>query len=213
MTFLPDAPSLLAFTLAALVLTMTPGPDMTLFLGRTLSAGRAAGIATMLGASTGILVHTTLAALGLSALIAASPQAFLVLKVVGAGYLVFLAVQALRSGSALRLDTQAVRAPRSLTSHWLTGVGVNLLNPKVILFNVTFMPQFVSAADPHAWQKLFFFGVYFIVIATPIALAIILAAERFTALLRRKPKIMRAIDWIFASVFSGFALHILLARA
>ena len=76
MTFLPDIQVLLAFTAAGLVLVLTPGPDMTLFIGQTLTGGRARGIAALLGASTGLLVHTTLAAFGLSALLAASATAF-----------------------------------------------------------------------------------------------------------------------------------------
>ena len=209
MDFIPGLGPLLAFTLAAIVLTITPGPDMTLFLGRTLSAGRMAGIAAMLGASSGVLIHTTLAAYGLSALVAASPEAFGILKFAGAGYLIYLAVQAIFSGASLQLDAVASR-PRSLFSHWLTGLGINLLNPKIILFFVTFLPSFVSAGDPNAAGKLFFFGIYFIVLALPMSLALILAADRFAAALKRRPKIMRGIDWLFASVFSAFAVKILL---
>ncbi len=213
MSFVPDLPALLAFTLAAVILTITPGPDMTLFLGRTIAQGRAAGIAAMLGATSGVVVHTTLAAFGLSALIAASPEAFLALKVVGAGYLVFLAVQAVRSGSALNLDDTKPKRQTSLLATYATGIGINLLNPKIVLFFVTFLPQFVSVSDPHAAGKLFFLGLYFIVIATPMAIAMILAADRFARFLKSKPKVMRAIDYVFASVFSAFALQILLARA
>lgn len=209
MDFIPAFGPLLAFTLAAFVLTITPGPDMTLFIGRTLAQGRMAGIATMLGASSGVLVHTTLAAFGLSALVAASPEAFGLLKFAGAGYLIFLALQAIRSGSSLQLEAVAGK-PRSLVANWLTGVGINLLNPKIILFFVTFLPSFVSAGDPHATGKLLFFGVYFIVLAVPMSLGIILAADRFAAALKRRPKVMRGIDWLFASVFSAFAVKILL---
>lgn len=212
MDFIPGLGPILAFTLAGFVLTITPGPDMTLFLGRTLSQGRMAGIATMLGASSGVLVHTTLAAFGLSALVAASPEAFGLLKFAGAGYLIFLAIQAIRSGSSLQLDVVAVR-PRSLFANWLTGVGINLLNPKIILFFVTFLPSFVSAGDPNAAGKLFFFGIYFIVLAVPMSLAMIFAADRFAASLKRRPKVMRGIDWLFASVFSAFAVKILLTHA
>jgi threonine/homoserine/homoserine lactone efflux protein len=212
MDFIPDLGPLLAFTLAAIVLTITPGPDMTLFLGRTLSDGRAAGIAAMLGASTGVLVHTTLAAFGLSALIAASPEAFAVLRIGGAAYLLFLAVQAIRTGSSFQLEAKGGAQKRPLVSHWLTGVGINLLNPKIILFFVTFLPSFVSAGDPHAAGKLAFFGVYFIVLAVPMSIAMIFAADRFAAALKRRPKIMRGIDYVFASVFSAFAVSIFLAR-
>lgn len=212
MDFIPDLPTILAFTLAALVLTITPGPDMTLFLGRTLSEGRVAGLAAMLGASAGIVVHTSLAAFGISALIAASPEAFLALKLVGAAYLVFLAVQAIRSGSSLQLDARAGGRRHSIATNWLTGLGINLLNPKIILFFVTFLPQFVSVGDPNAAGKLFFLGLYFIAIAIPIAVAMILAADRFAAALKRRPAVMRGIDWLFASVFSAFAIKILLTQ-
>src|SRR5262245_66039070 len=96
MLFVPDATTIIQFAIATFIIAITPGPDMTLFVGRALSQGRAAGFACMAGAMTGIVVHTTLVAFGLSALILASPQAFLALKVGGAGYLVFLAWQAIR---------------------------------------------------------------------------------------------------------------------
>ncbi|MDY8108647.1 LysE family translocator [Fulvimarina sp. 2208YS6-2-32] len=213
MHFVPDVSTLAAFFLAAVVLTITPGPDMTLFLGRTLSFGRAAGLAAMLGASSGILVHTSLAAFGISALIAASPEAFLVLKIVGAAYLVFLAVQAIVSGSALNLGAGRQGGGQSIVRHWLTGLGINLLNPKIILFFVTFLPQFVSASDPHAAGKLVFLGLFFIAVALPLTIPMIFVAERLSATLMRRPKVTRAIDWLFAGVFSAFALRILFAQA
>ncbi|HEY4193316.1 MAG TPA: LysE family translocator, partial [Mesorhizobium sp.] len=100
MSFIPDIATLLQFAIATVILAVTPGPDMTLFVSRTLSQGRATGFASMTGALTGTLVHTTLVVVGISALIVASPMAFFVLKIFGAGYLVFLAWQALAKGSA-----------------------------------------------------------------------------------------------------------------
>lgn len=212
MEFVPAAATLLAFTLAALVLAITPGPDMTLFLGRTLAQGRRAGLAAFAGACTGSLVHTTLAALGLSALLAASPDAFLALKLVGAAYLVWLAVGAIRNGSSLSVEGNRA-PPQGFAANWATGVGINLLNPKIVLFFVTFLPQFVAAGDPHAVGKLFFFGLYFIAVSVPICVAMILGADRIAGALKRRPGVMRVVDWVFASVFSAFAVHILLARA
>lgn len=212
MTFLPDLPAFLAFTLAAVILTITPGPDMTLFLGRTLAQGRRAGFAAYLGACTGSLIHTTLAALGLSALVAASPEAFLLLKIVGAAYLVWLALGAIRHGSSFSVDRE-MAPPQPFRANWLKGVAINLLNPKIVLFFVTFLPQFVAAGDPHATGKFFFLGVYFVIVATPISAVMIFAADRIAMTLKRKPGVMRAIDYVFASVFSAFAVHILLARA
>ena len=101
-TFVPDLSTILQFAVATLVIALTPGPDMTLFVGRAISHGRAAGFAAMFGAMTGIMVHTMLVALGLSALIIAAPKAFLALKIGGALYLLWLAYQAIRYGSAFK---------------------------------------------------------------------------------------------------------------
>ncbi|MEM8650352.1 MAG: LysE family translocator, partial [Pseudomonadota bacterium] len=164
MEFLPSWPVFGAFTVAAFILTITPGPDMTLFLGRALTQGRAAGMAAMLGASSGIVIHTLLAAFGISALIQASPNGFLTLKIVGAVYLLWLAVQAVRQGSAFSVENENVRKA-SLANSWATGVWINLLNPKIILFFITFLPQFVTPGDPNAAGKMIFLGLYFIVFA------------------------------------------------
>ena len=212
MTFLPDPGVILAFTVAGIILVITPGPDMTLFLGQTLTGGRARGIAAFLGASAGLVVHTMLAAFGLSALLAHSATAFGVLKIGGALYLAWLAIDALCRGSALTL-APGVATPQPVGQVFLMGVGINLLNPKIIMFFLTFLPQFVSASDPHAGAKLMFLGLYFIALGIPICLALILLAERFTAAIRRSPRVMRAIDYLFAGLMGAFAVRLLFARA
>lgn len=212
MEFLPTTATLLQFAIATIVIAITPGPDMTLFVGRALSEGRAAGFACMIGAMTGIVIHTALVALGLSALIVASPQAFFVLKLVGALYLVWLAYQAIRHGSAFSPGTGETRAKRSFFANWATGLGINLLNPKIILFFMTFLPQFVSASDPDAPAKLFFLGALFIPLSLPITVPMVIAADSFSALLKRSPRVTRVIDYVFAGVFSAFALRILMTQ-
>ncbi|MBD0414097.1 LysE family translocator [Oryzicola mucosus] len=212
MTFVPDIATLLQFAVATIIIAITPGPDMTLFVGRALSQGRAAGFACMAGAMTGIVVHTSLVALGLSALIVASPEAFILLKVGGAAYLLWLAWQAIRHGSAFSPEKKA-GGSRSLMKNWATGLGINLMNPKIILFFMTFLPQFVSASDPHAPGKLFFLGLSFIVVSLPLTAAMVIAADRFSALLRKSPRVTRIVDYVFAGVFSAFALKILTAQA
>lgn len=207
----PDPSVLLPFAVATVVIALTPVPDMTFFIGRALSQGRAAGLAAMAGASTGILVHTVLVAVGLSALIVAAPTAFLMLKVAGALYLAWLAIQAIRHGSALTLPERP--APRAgLVSTWASGLAINLLNPKIILFFMTFLPQFVRAGDPHAAAQLFFLGLLFIAIALVITVPMIFAADRVAATLRTRPRIARMMDWAFASVFMAFAAHLLIGR-
>ncbi|PSJ62090.1 LysE family translocator [Pseudaminobacter soli (ex Li et al. 2025)] len=212
MSFVPEAAIILQFAVATFIIAITPGPDMTLFVGRALSEGRTAGFACMFGAFTGIVIHTSLVALGLSALIVASPQAFMALKVGGAGYLVWLAWNAIRNGSAFSPET-VQRAPRSLFQNWATGLGINLLNPKIILFFMTFLPQFVSAHDPHAPGKLFFLGMLFIPLSLPLTAPMVIAADKFARLLKKSPRVTRVVDYLFAGVFSAFALKILTAQA
>jgi threonine/homoserine/homoserine lactone efflux protein len=210
--FVPDLGVLLAYSLAAFVLFVTPGPDMSLYLAKTMVGGRRAGIAAMTGASAGNIVHSVLAAFGLSALIAASPSLFLALKIAGALYLAWLAVDAVRNGSALSVEAgEKARVP--LWPTFLLGLSVNLTNPKVVLFYVTFLPQFVDAHDPHAAGKLLFLGIYFVVFAYPLGVALILGAERLIRALAGRRRILRAIDWLFAGVFGAFAVKVLATQA
>lgn len=209
--FIPSLATLAAFSLAAIALTLTPGPDMTLFLGQTVANGRRAGFMSMAGASSGIIVHSLAAAIGLSALIAASPQAFEVLKWVGAAYLAYLAYEVLRHGSGLTGDGPP--KSNSLKKAYMKGLTINLLNPKIILFFVTFLPQFVSPIDPHASGKLMFLGLFFLVIAIPMVIPMILGAERISGFLRRSKRATRIFDWLFAGVMGGFALKLLATQA
>ncbi|WDR01721.1 LysE family translocator [Devosia algicola] len=209
--FVPDLPVILAFGLAALLLAVTPGPDMALFVSRTINFGRLHGFATILGALSGIAVHTALVAFGISVLIIAAPAAFWALKIIGALYLIWLAIQAIRSGTALTLNRRAGKMPRMAQSY-MTGLGINLTNPKVALFFITFLPQFVSAHDPDASGKLLFLGVEFVTVSLPVVIAIVLAAEWLTTTLREKQWVGRALNWSFAAVFMAFAATILLAE-
>ncbi|WP_426231268.1 LysE family translocator [Pararhizobium sp. DWP3-4] len=211
MDFLPSLPTLLAFTAATLLLAATPGPDMTLSISRALSQGKAAAFFIVVGTSLGCVVHTLLVAFGISALITASPTAFMILKTGGAAYLFWLAVQAIRYGSTLTVkkvdDTGA-----SPLANISTGLWVNLLNPKVIIFFMTFLPQFVTANDPAVTQKLLFLGFFFIVAAMPVNVLVILTADGLSGWLQRRKSVMRGIDYTFAGVFSIFAVKILFTQ-
>jgi threonine/homoserine/homoserine lactone efflux protein len=213
MTFIPDFSTILQFAVATFIIAITPGPDMTLFVGRALSQGRAAGLACMAGAMSGIVVHTLLVSLGLSALIVAAPTAFLALKIGGAGYLVWLAFNAIRHGSAFRPEKMVGGPSQTLLRNWATGLGINLLNPKIILFFMTFLPQFVSASDAHAPGKLLFLGLLFIPLSLPITISMVLVADGFASALKKSPRVTRLTDYLFAGVFSAFALKILTAHA
>jgi threonine/homoserine/homoserine lactone efflux protein len=206
--FVPDLSIILAFALASFVLAITPGPDMALFISRTVNYGRAHGVAVVLGTSTGLLVHVSLAAFGISLLLVAAPTAFFALKITGALYLLWLAWQAIRHGGGVTLAKAARKRP-TLAKSYLTGVGVNLTNPKVVLFFVTFLPQFVSRNDPAASQKLLFLGGEFLLVSLPVVIGIVLAAEGLARLLTKSVRVQRALNWSFAAVFAGFAATLL----
>jgi threonine/homoserine/homoserine lactone efflux protein len=211
MNFLPDTSILFTYTLASVLLFITPGPDMSLFLARTMSSGRASGIASVTGANLGCVIHTLLAAFGVSALVAASQTGFLVLKIVGAAYLLWLAIDAIRNGSSLNVQSTEHRVTSPLNS-FLVGTTVNLTNPKVVLFFITFLPQFVNPFDPHLRAKLVFLGIYFVLINIPLSIVMILGAEKLVLWLKKKPRVLRGIDMSFAGVFAFFAVKILLTQ-
>jgi threonine/homoserine/homoserine lactone efflux protein len=208
--FVPALPVLAGYLFASVVLALTPGPDMTLFLSKTISQSRLAGIASLAGATSGLIVHSCLVAAGLSVLLLASVMAFTVLKIVGAVYLVYLAIDAIRHGSSLSLDRKA--RPESIRAVYLKGLMIDLLNPKVIIFFVTFLPQFVSPHDPHAAKKLLFLGLCFAAVNIPTCLPVILSADKIAGLLKRSPKATRIVDWLFAGVLSAFAIKLILAE-
>lgn len=210
--FVPDLPVLLTFAVASIVMAITPGPDMALFVSRTIRYGLRHGFVTVSGALTGIACHTLLAAAGVSLLILAAPAAFTALKMIGAAYLIWLAIGAIRGGSGFIVTEEFRSAPRLRTSY-LTGLGINLANPKMVVFFVTFLPQFVSPTDPTAWGKLVFLGFFFIFLSLPLVVGMVVAARWISKCLSRRPWIQKALNWSFASVFVAFAISILTAEA
>ncbi len=159
---------MVTFAIAALLLIMLPGPDQVLITRNALVGGRSGGLLTMLGGALGLTVHAGAAAVGLSALLVASATAFTVVKIVGALYLAWLGIhmlrEAVRSRSSGEYDEEPAAAPRR-SAHLRQGFLSNALNPKVALFFVTFLPQFLSAGggSPRAQALLFsavFAGLY-----------------------------------------------------
>lgn len=209
--FLPSLPVLAAYSAAVFFIAITPGPDMALFISRTIAGGRRAGLAAMLGASTGLIMHALLAAFGLSALLAASATAFAIVKVIGALYLLWLAYGAVRHGSSFTVSAGEPDV-RSFRRDYLVGLGINLTNPKVVMFFVTFLPQFVDAQDAGASARLLFLGLWFLAIGMPVSAIIIAMADRFTTLMQNSPRLMRGFDYGFAALMTAFAARLVLAR-
>ena len=155
-----ESANLGVYVVASLALILTPGQDMIYVITRSLAQGRMAGVLSAAGVCTGILVHTAIVALGIGALLQASEALFFVLKLAGAAYLVYLGLKLLlqRDAVALRAGT-ATRLPA--TRLFAQGVLSNVTNPKIVVFFLAFLPQFVSASDPHPTRHLVFLGVLY----------------------------------------------------
>jgi threonine/homoserine/homoserine lactone efflux protein len=149
------------FVLSGLLLNLTPGPDTLYIVGRSTTQGWRAGAIAALGIAAGIFVHIAAAAIGLSAILAASASAFTVIKIAGAIYLVYVGISLLRSSRSTGRECAATPAPASLRTIFLQGFLTNVLNPKVALFFLAFLPQFVDPGAPGKALAFLFLGVIF----------------------------------------------------
>jgi threonine/homoserine/homoserine lactone efflux protein len=150
------------FVLSALLLNVTPGPDTLYIIGRSSTQGWRAGAVAALGIGSGALVHICAASLGLSALLAASATAFTVVKIVGAAYLVYVGISMVRSkGSTQSPTASSANRPASIRAIYFQGFLTNVLNPKVALFFLAFLPQFVSSDAPSKPLAFLFLGLIF----------------------------------------------------
>ncbi|AXK38332.1 LysE family translocator [Crenobacter cavernae] len=199
-----------AFVAASVMLNLIPGPDTLFILGQSVSRGRRAGLLSALGIGAGALSHTFLATAGLSAVLATSALAFEVVKIVGALYLVWLGIQSLRAGRS-RLAEPGLAPVLSgvalFRQAWLT----NLLNPKVALFFLAFLPQFVA---PGAGGLPFLLlGLTFVATGTLWCLVIALAASKFGAWLRGSGGVGAWLDRACGALFIGLGAQLLLSRS
>ena len=202
---------LAAFTAAAVLITLSPGPDNLMVLSLGIAKGRRQGMVFGLGCALGCITHTVLAALGVSALIAASPTAFGLLKIAGGSYLVYLGWQAIRSkGSSLKADnSQADHTP--LAAHFRKGLIANAINPKVVLFFLAFLPQFVNPAQGHSGWQTAILGLIFTVQAALLFGSLGYFAGAIGSWLNRTPKASQWLDRIAGSIFIALGLRLILS--
>ena len=187
------------FLLTGILLNLTPGQDTLFILGRTLAGGTRAGIAAALGISVGSLGHTLLAALGLSALLAASPWAFTLVRFAGAGYLIYLGARLLLGGKSS--TAVAAGLPERARSAFVQGIATNLMNPKVALFFLALLPQFIDPASRAKTLAFLALGATFITTGLIWCLVLTLAAGRLQAFLRGNPAVGRCIDKSVGALF------------
>lgn len=203
---------LLAFTLAAVLITATPGPDNLMVLGMGMSRGRRHGVAFGLGCALGCLSHTALAVLGVSAIVAASPVAFTALKWIGGAYLVWLGLGAWRSaGQGIRVAGTGT-APASLRELFLKGMLANAINPKVVLFFLSFLPQFVVPGQGSVGVQLGILGLVFTVQAAILFGLLGCFAGAIGAWLNRRPRAGLWLDRLAGAVFVGIGIRMVASR-
>lgn len=202
----------LSFLLAALVVIAAPGPDSLNSLAIGLARGRREGVAYALGVGVGCLLHTLWAALGISALVAASATAFAVIKWVGVAYLLWLGVQALRGGASLALPNAAPQARAVPASQrFRQGLLTNALNPKVMLFFLAFLPQFVDAAAPLVPQ-LVLLGSVCVLLNTLVDVVAVFTAERLLASQAVRSSRARLLTRISGATMIGLGAFLALAK-
>ena len=206
---LPQAATFLA---AALLVALAPGPDNLMVLSLGMSRGRRAGVAFGLGCALGCLNHTLLAALGVSAVIAASPAAFTALKVAGGLYLVWLGVQAIRHARPLGAPEVRAVSPDAPGKLFARGLLANAINPKVILFFLAFLPQFVEAARGRVAWQIAQLGVLFTIQAVVVFGAIGYFAGDIGERLARRPAAGAWLDRAAGGIFVALGLRLLVAR-
>jgi threonine/homoserine/homoserine lactone efflux protein len=163
------------YIVASLALIATPGQDMIYVITRSLAQGRIAGLCSAVGVSLGILVHTAFAALGIGAILLASESLFLALKLVGAGYLLYLGTRMLLTRTGADLGGRAP-APLSLRALVWQGLLSNVSNPKIVLFFFAFLPQFVDPSSAHPTRDIVQLGVLYALLALPVKGGVALAA-------------------------------------
>ncbi len=199
---MPTLPSLALFLAAGLALNITPGPDMLYVAARGASEGRSAGIASALGIGAGTLVHIALVAGGLAAVLAAVPVVYLVIRLGGAAYLVYLGVRAFFAPPAA---SATALAPASLATIFRQGVITNVLNPKVALFFLAFLPQFVDPTRGNPVVQVIVLGLLFNLSGTLVNLAVAVGSSRAAARLRTPGRLLQRVT---GTIFIGLGVRL-----
>jgi len=200
----PSLSTYAVFVATALALLAIPGPAVLYVVGRSIDQGRTAGLVSVLGITTGTLVHITLAAIGLSSLVLASQTAFDAVRYVGAAYLIFLGIRRLLTrGEEEALDGAP---PDSLRRVYTQGVVVNLLNPKTIVFIFAFIPQFVDVSQGHVGVQIFVLGLTLAALGLMSDSLYALAAGTVADRLRGSAGIARFERWFGGSILIGLGL-------
>ncbi|PXY01378.1 LysE family translocator [Marinifilum breve] len=203
---------ILSFLTASVVLSIMPGPDNIFVLTESVSSGQRTGLAISLGLSLGVLVHTSAAALGLSIIIQQSALVFTVIKYLGAAYLFYLAISALRSkDDGNQNESMKQEVPRGAFKLVRKGFLMNVLNPKVSLFFIAFLPQFISKSDIHVSMQMIVLGIVFMLQALLVFSLIAILSGRLNRYLNSQ-KFWKITQWSKFGVLSVLASLLLISE-
>jgi threonine/homoserine/homoserine lactone efflux protein len=203
---------LVMFILTTIVAMLAPGPDMLFVLGAAMRGGPRAGLLATAGVATSEAVHIAVAAAGLTALFAAVPVAFTVVRVVGGGYLVYLGVQLIRHRNDEPSDVPDFEARMSGRRAYLRGLLTNLLNPKMITFTVAFLPQFISPELGRVWLQFAVLGAIMIVFEFLVDGTVGVLGGQIGGWLRRRRAARRRIDVATGGLFIGLGVRLAAER-
>lgn len=201
---------LIFFALAAMLMAISPGPNMIYLISRSITQGRRAGLISLAGVLTGFGVHIILVSVGLTAILFAVPYVYSSLKILGAAYLLYLAVQTINSKTPnvfqARKDIQTDGTIRLFTMGFLT----NVLNPKVAVFYMSFFPQFIAPAYGSVMRQSIQLGVVQVMVSFFINCIVILSAAKLAKFFVRNPTWIRFQKWLMAGILSVLAVKIIL---
>jgi threonine/homoserine/homoserine lactone efflux protein len=201
------------FVIAGILLNLAPGQDTFYILGRSIAGGRQAGVISVFGVSTGTVIHTIAAALGLSTLLATSASAFTIVKFAGAAYLIYLGVRMLLSKSEPIADPKSSAAIQSNAwTIYRQGVLSNVLNPKVALFFLAFLPQFIDADSGHSVLAFLVLGGTFVATGTMWCLVLAIGAAHFREFFIRTPSARTLLDRCIGGLFIALGVRLAVAR-
>ena len=203
------AGELVAFLAAAVLLTLSPGPDIIYVLVQGMTNGKKYGIVTALGLVSGIIIHTSLVAFGISAIINQSDTLFLIIKILGAGYLFYLAWQVYKSDPAINVEKPATQQKKQLLSLFKKGFLMNVLNPKVAIFFLAFFPGFLWEPEGNTIYQFYILGFLFMLQAFLIFSAVAILAGKISLYLQKHPASGLTFKWLQVVVFVGIGIFIL----
>ena len=200
--------NLISFSIATLFLALSPGPDNLYVIAQSLANGTKSGVATTIGLVSGCIVHTTLLAFGVSAIISASDSLFYGLKIIGAIYLLYLAYQVFKSDAHIDLKEKA--AKKSYLQLFKQGVIMNLVNPKILIFFLAFFPGFLWDETQNTVSQFYVLGILFMAISFVVFSSLAILAGYFSSLLNEFKIVSIILKWLQIIVFVGIAVFIMI---